>query len=148
MCTDCGCLAVPVIEALREDHLAIAARVRRISEALDERRLLAAAHFTAELADMFAHHVSIEQAGLFAQLSEAGDTTRELDRLIEAQTELSAELSDARVVEDAPRLRRLLGDVLRVGELEDIELYPYALQRLPVARWGLIEEVHQLLLTG
>ena len=148
MCSHCGCEAVPVIETLMDNHTEIAARVRRIIQALDEHRLVQAAEFTTQLAATFAHHTAIEEAGLFAQLKESGTTTDDLDRLVIEHARLRAALGDPGFISEPSRLRTVLADLLRHAQGEDTNLFPLALQVLPTQRWDLIEAVHQQLLTA
>jgi hemerythrin-like domain-containing protein len=145
MCSYCGCEAEPVVEALMADHGWIASRVRAIEQALETERTDDVGWLVAGLAEAFAHHAQLEESGLFAQLREAGEAVEEVDRLIEEHRRLIAGLSAQPAAEPA-RLRGLLADLIRHAEIEDTDLFPFAMQMLPNECWGLVEEVHQQLL--
>jgi Hemerythrin HHE cation binding domain len=147
MCHDCDCEAIPVIESLTSDHTAIAARVRRITQYLDQQRLTEIRPVTTELARYLAHHAMTEELGLFAQLRQAGETPQEVATLSFEGERLSRTLGDPDVAMQPDRLRALLAELLHYGEIETEQLYPLARQRLPNEQWGPIEDVHQLMIT-
>lgn len=148
MCHECGCQAVAVIKSLMDDHTAIAARVGRIDQALERHRFMELSALTAELAETFAHHDAVEEAGIFDQLRHAGKAAEAVTALADERRRLSSGLVDPAVITNPDQLRNLLGSLLRYAQVEDEELYPVALQVLPNERWGRIEDVHQLMLTG
>ena len=147
MCRHCGCEAVGVIESLVADHAGLTARVRRITEALDERGVGPIAILTEEFMSMFDHHSAVEDAGLFAQLRETGVEVEEVEHLLEERRRLRSELYSSAIDRQPQRLRLVLAEVLVFGQEEIEELYPAALRSLPTDRWGEIEDEHQLMLT-
>ncbi|HUJ65166.1 MAG TPA: hypothetical protein VLX59_06500, partial [Acidimicrobiales bacterium] len=72
MCYECGCEAEAVIQSLMDDHVAIAARIRRIRDAMSAPCPDAVSRLTADLADTLAHHGATEEAGLFVELRRCG----------------------------------------------------------------------------
>jgi hypothetical protein len=147
MCRECGCEAVPVIKSLVADHVGLAARVRRITQTLDERRDSAIAVLAEEFTSIFDHHSAVEDVGLFAQLRETGIESGEVKHLLQERRRLRAELSAAEIAGQPQRLRAVLAEVVAFGQEEIEELYPAALRKLPTDRWGEIEDQHQLMLT-
>jgi hypothetical protein len=147
VCDDCGCEAIPVIESLMDDHAAMAVWARRITETLEQQRSADVGALTHQLAGCFRHHVEVEHVGLFSQLREAGEASEQVDRLSSESHRLSNDLSDPALSWQSDRLRTLLADVVRYGKVENEELYPLALRRLPTRQWGPIENVHQRMLT-
>ena len=143
VCSHCGCDAIPVIEALMADHAVMAANVRRIERALDAQKPVSANSLTAELARSFAHHRLVEHAGLFSQLLEAGELQERIDRLELEDAQLSAALVEADARTQPERLRRVLAQLVVHNNLENNEVFPLALQLLPLERWGAVEAIHQ-----
>lgn len=146
MCSYCGCEAEPVIRSLMSDHAAIATRARRIRGALADNHLDAARRDVAELASFFEHHGRVEEAGLFAQLREAGEAAGEVTGLEGDHRRLIAGLSRPDLVEHRQDLEQLLAELLAHAEVEDNDLFPFAMQVLPNPCWALVEQVHQELL--
>ena len=147
MCSYCGCEAEPVVNTLMDDHAAIGVQARRITEELDDRHFHRAEELVAELAGFFDHHARMEEAGLFAQLRRAGEATEEVDRLVGEHRRLLGGLRRPDVAEGPHELRTLLMDLLRHAEVEDTDLFPFAMQVLPNPSWDMAEQAHQLLLT-
>ena len=136
MCSYCGCEAEAVVAALMADHAVIADLAYRVRRALDERRFDEAADLTAQLADAFEGHSLEEEAGLFAQLRAAGEAIEEVEELIGDHRRLRPALSDPAAVDDPQRLICLLDDLTRHAEIEDSDLFPFAMQQLPDAGWS------------
>lgn len=147
MCSYCGCEAEPVIETLMGDHAAIGVRARRITDALDGRHFRLAEELVAELAGFFDRHARMEEAGLFAQLRRADEATEELDRLVGEHRRLLGGLGRPDIVENPHQLRVLLVELRRHAEIEDTDLFPFAMQVVPNPSWDLVEQAHQQLLT-
>ena len=135
MCSYCGCEAESVVAELMADHAVIADLVYRARRALDERHFDEAEDLTTQLAEAFEGHSLEEEAGLFAQLRAAGEATEELDELISDHRRLRPALSDPVAVADPERLLGLLDDLMRHAEVEDYDLFPFAMQQLPDACW-------------
>jgi hemerythrin-like domain-containing protein len=148
MCYQCGCEAEAVIQSLMDDHVVIAARIRRIREVMSAPRPGAVSPLTADLADTLAHHGATEEAGLFVELRRCGQAADLVARLSHECIRLVTRLSDPAVMAQSDRFQTLLADVVRYARIEDDELYPLALQYLPNEYWGPIENVHQLMLTA
>lgn len=136
MCSYCGCEAESVVAGLMADHAVIADLVYRIRRALDERQFAEAAGLTARLGDAFEGHSLEEEAGLFAQLRSAGEAVEEVELLIGDHRRLRPALSDPAAVDDPERLLGLLDELTRHAEVEDNDLFPYAMQQLPDACWS------------
>jgi hemerythrin-like domain-containing protein len=136
MCSYCGCEAETAIAALMADHAVIADLAYRIDRALTEERDDDARVLTSTLAEVFARHSLEEEAGLFAGLRQAGEATESLDRLVAEHRYLRPALSAPGVVDNPERLRRILADLAEHAEVEDSDLFPFAVQRLPDARWA------------
>ena len=143
MCSYCGCESESVIKALMDDHVAISAIAGRIVDGLDRRQFGFVEPLVRELADFFDNHRREEEAGLFAQLRDAGEARKEVERLIAEHRWLSGGLSRADIVERPGDLRRLLLALHRHAVTEDTDLFPYAMQMLPDGSWALAEEVHR-----
>jgi hypothetical protein len=135
VCSYCGCEAESVIAALMADHAAIGDLAYRIGRALDDERLEVASGLTAELAEVFTRHSRLEEAGLFAQLREVAAATDEVDRLVADHERLRPALSAPDPTIDPRRLRRLLVELTRHAEVEDDDLFPFAIQQLPDTCW-------------
>ncbi len=140
MCSYCGCEAEPVIERLMDDHALISDLIYRVGEALDAGCPDDAARLTARLAAEFERHSRIEEAGLFAQMTEAGEAVEELERLLGEHRLLRPALHEAGLAADPSRLRALLSTLTRHAEVEDNDLFPYALQQLPNERWAALAD--------
>lgn len=136
MCSYCGCEAETVVAALMADHALIADLAYRIRRALDERQLDEAASLTAQLAEAFEAHSLEEEAGLFAQLSAAGEAIEEVEELIGDHRRLRPALSDPAAVRYPQRLLSLLDELMHHAEVEDNDLFPFAMQQLPDACWS------------
>lgn len=94
----------------------------------------------------FSHHAAVEEAGLFAQLTAAGEAVEEVALLVAQHRRITADLTTGT---SSPQwLRGVLAELTLHAEIEDNDLFPYAMQMLPNDRWGLVEEIHQLLLTA
>ncbi len=136
MCSYCGCEAEPVIERLMDDHALISDLIYRIREALADGRGGEAESLAGRLSAEFSRHSRIEEAGLFAQLREAGEAVEELDGLIADHELLRPALAQPALAADPDRLYALLSAVTRHAEVEDNDLFPFALQQLPNERWA------------
>lgn len=136
MCSYCGCEAESVVAALMADHAIIADLAYRVRRALDEGLLGEAADLTAQLGEAFEGHSLEEEAGLFAQLRSAGEALEEVGLLIEDHRRLRPALSDPAAVDDPERLLGLLDELTRHAEVEDNDLFPFAMQQLPDACWS------------
>jgi len=136
MCSYCGCEAEAVISALMADHAAIGDLAYGMGQALDEQRLDRAARLAGELAEAFARHSLLGEAGLFGRLREAGVATEEVDRLVADHERLRPALSAPNATGDPRRLRRLLLELTRHAEVEDDDLFPFAMQQLPDYCWA------------
>jgi hypothetical protein len=136
MCSYCGCDGESAIAALMADHAVIGDLAYRIGRAVDDERLEVAAGLTAQLAEAFTRHSLLEEAGLFAQMRQAGAATDEIDRLVADHERLRPALSAPDPTSDPSRLRRLLTELTRHAEVEDDDLFPFAMQQLPDARWA------------
>jgi hemerythrin-like domain-containing protein len=136
MCSYCGCEAESVIAALMADHAVIADLAYRIGRALDDERLEVAVGLTAELAEAFSRHSLLEEAGLFAQLRDAAGAEDEVDQLVADHERLRSALSAPDPTSDPSRLRRLLIELTRHAEMEDDDLFPFAMQQLPNDCWA------------
>lgn len=136
VCSYCGCEAETAISRLMADHAAIADLVYRILRLVDGGDVNDAGVLAAELADLFLEHSLGEEEGLFAELRQAGEAVEETDRLVDDHKNLRAALSEAGLVLDGPRLRHVLSELVRHAEVEDSDLFPYAMQQLPDARWA------------
>lgn len=136
MCSYCGCEAEAVVAGLMADHAVIADLVYRIRRTLEDRRFDQARDLTAHLAEAFEGHSFEEEAGLFAQLRAAGEAIEEVEDLIGDHRCLRPALSDPAAVDDPQRLLLLLDDLMRHAEIEDNDLFPFAMQQLPDACWS------------
>lgn len=136
MCSYCGCEAEPVIERLMEDHALISDLIYRIGEALDSGCPEEAERLTATVAAEFERHSRGEEGGLFAQMTEAGEAVEEVERLVSEHRFLRPALREKGLAGDPTRLRSLLSMVTRHAEIEDNDLFPFALQQLPNERWA------------
>jgi hemerythrin-like domain-containing protein len=135
-----------VIEELMRDHADITARARHILDELGRGRHHEADRLRADLIDVFDRHRVKEEAGLFCELHEAAEADQQM-QLLRGEDELvRTELAVWTAVDDPDELRRALGDLMRHAELEDTDLFPFAMQFLPTNRWELVEQVHQHLL--
>jgi hypothetical protein len=77
----------------------------------------------------------------------AGVATEWIDQLTVQGGRLLGVLRSPGIVDDPERLRAGLADLVRYGETQDHELFPYALEALPWERWGVVEDIHQRFLT-
>lgn len=136
MCSYCGCEAEPVIERLMDDHALISDLSYRIRDALASGRLGDAESLTGRLASEFERHTRIEEGGLFAQMREAGEAAEEVDGLIADHERLRPALAQPGLTRDPGRLLERLAEVTRHAEIEDNDLFPFALQQLPNERWA------------
>jgi hypothetical protein len=136
MCSYCGCEAEAVIAGFMADHAKISDLGYRIGRALDDRRLAEAAGLTQELAEIFARHSFWEETGLFAQLRQRGEAIEEIDRLVGEHRRIRPALAAEDVVCDVERLRQLLDELAHHAEVEDNDLFPFAMQLLPDACWA------------
>lgn len=136
MCSYCGCEAETVVAKLMSDHGIIADLSYRVSKAMDDGHLEQAARLVAELAAVFTSHSLEEEAGLFTQLRLAGEANLEVEGLVDDHRRLRAALSEADAASDPAHLRRLLDDLARHAQIEDTDLFPFAMQQLPDARWS------------
>lgn len=148
MCSYCGCEAEPVIAVLMDDHAAIASLVRNIGSCLDRGELTRAFACAGDLEMMFGCHARTEEMGLFAQLQAVGEAVEEVAALQADHRDILAGLAVAGGSRDTGLLRRVLDRLTVHAQTEDNDLFPFALQRLPNENWGLIEDVHQSMLTG
>jgi hemerythrin-like domain-containing protein len=105
-----------------------------------------AVQLVAELVDVFDRHRAKEEAGLFCQLHQTRDADAQLDRLCDEDEKARAQLAGWETSVDPGALRQALGDLMRHAEVEDADLFPFAMQYLPGDRWELVEQVHQRLL--
>jgi hemerythrin-like domain-containing protein len=95
-----------------------------------------AAGLTQELAEVFARHSRSEEAGLFAQLQQKGEAVEEVDRLVGEHRRLRPSLAAEDLVSDPKRLRQLLAELALHAEVEDNDLFPFAIQMLPDSCWS------------
>ena len=147
MCEFCGCEAVPVIEGLMADHVWITTRVHRILDAVDRCETEHLEWQVAGLARTFTHHALVEEAGLLAELADAGQAGEEVMRLTAEHRQIEAGLASYRV-SSLDQLRAVLALLLRHDQDEDDRLFPLAMQNLPTERWDRVEVVHQVMLTA
>jgi hypothetical protein len=129
------------------DHAWISTRVRWIKEALDRRDTDGLGSLVAGLAKTFAHHAAVEEAGLFTQLRGAGEALEEVAELIADHRRIVAGLT-ADTASSPDQLRRVLDELVCHAQVEDNDLFPYAMQMLPNERWGQVEEIHQRMMAS
>lgn len=139
MCTYCGCEAQTSIRDLMRDHAVIAQLSSSIMDALDEVATLRLESLVEQLAERFLLHSRIEEAGLFAELRAAGEAGTELAGLVSDHARLQASLSDPRIATQRDQLIATLEELRSHAELEDTDLFPFALQVLPTSSWERIE---------
>jgi hemerythrin-like domain-containing protein len=118
------------------DHAKIGDLEYRICRALDAQRMNEAADLTQKLAALFARHSAWEEAGLFAQLRQRGEAVEEIDRLVGEHRRLCQALAPEDPGNDVERLRQLLVELAHHAEVEDNDLFPFAMQLLPDACWA------------
>jgi hemerythrin-like domain-containing protein len=136
MCSYCGCEAESVIAGLMADHAKLGDLAYRICRALDDQRLDEAAGLIPELAKTFARHSLREETGLFAELRQRGEAVGEIDRLVGEHCRLRPALAAESLVNDVESLRVLLAELAHHAEIEDNDLFPFAMQLLPDACWA------------
>jgi hypothetical protein len=136
MCSYCGCEAEAVIAGFMADHARIGDLEYRILQAIDDQRLDDAAGLTRELAEVFARHSLSEEAGLFAQLRQKGEAIEEVDRLVGEHRRLRPSLAAEDLISHPKRLRQLLAELALHAEVEDNDLFPFAIQMLPDDCWA------------
>jgi hemerythrin-like domain-containing protein len=136
MCSYCGCEAEAVIAGFMADHARIGDLEYRILQAVDDQRLDDAAGLTRELAEVFSRHSLAEESGLFAQLQQHGEAVEEVDRLVGEHRRLRPSLAAEDLVSDPERLRQLLAELALHAEVEDNDLFPFAIQVLPDDCWA------------
>ncbi len=141
MCSYCGCEAEPLITALMDDHAMIADLAYRALQALDAGDIETAGSLVAEVAERFEAHSLGEEAGLFAEMTAAGEAPVEMARLVADHRRLRPMLASPGLAADADRLRAALADLERHAQSEDNDLFPYALQVLPADSWDRINEI-------
>ena len=135
MCSYCGCEAEPVIEELMADHADISDLAYRIIGAVERGDTGNAERMLADVADRFARHSEAEEAGLFAQLRAAGEATEEVERLVGDHRRFRPALRQPGLATRPAELRALLLELTVHAETEDDDLFPFAIQVLPAARW-------------
>lgn len=135
MCSYCGCEAEAAIASLTADHAVIADLSYRLHHAVVDRKTDEAVRLTVELADIFARHSRREEQGLFTQLLEAGEAVDEVGELVAQHRRLRADLSVDHAVNHPDRLVATLAELARHAEIEDYDLFPYAMQQMPDACW-------------
>lgn len=140
MCSYCGCEAEPLISALTEDHAAIADLVYRLRQAIDQADPVTARFRLSALAERFSVHSLQEEAGLFAELTAAGEAETELARLVADHARLRPLLASPALVDQPGQLRNALADLEEHAQTEDNDLFPYALQALPTSSWNWVTE--------
>lgn len=140
MCSYCGCEAEPAIQKLMDEHAVIGDLVYRVRAALEAGDADEAERLTDRLADEFERHTLGEEAGLFARMREAGEALNELDGLLEDHRRLRPALRERGLTADADRLRVTLRAVTRHAEIEDNDLFPYALQLMPDEQWAALAD--------
>ena len=135
MCSYCGCEAEPVIEELMADHADISDMAYRILGAVERGDAPTAERVLVEVADRFARHSEMEEAGLFAQLRATGEAVEEVERLTGDHRRFRTELRQPGLVRRPAELRSLLMDLTVHAETEDDDLFPFAIQVLPALQW-------------
>lgn len=140
MCSYCGCEAEPLIKALMDDHEAIADLAYRAIQALGSGDTGTVRSFMAHLAERFRVHSLKEEAGLFAELAQAGEAATELDRLVDDHNRLRPLLAAPDLADQPDRLRAALAELAEHAETEDTDLFPFALQVLPAKSWDHINQ--------
>jgi hemerythrin-like domain-containing protein len=118
---------------------------RRIVQALDRDETDQIDWLVEGLAEAFIHHAAVEEAGLFNQLTAAGEAVQEVERLVAEHRQIAGGLTSGTSPE---ALRQLLEKLVLHAEIEDTDLFPFAMQMLPDDRWGEVEAIHQILLTA
>jgi hypothetical protein len=141
------CRAEPVVAALMADHAGLVGRVHRILGCLDNGNTTLAGALTRELAASFAHHVAMEEAGLFTQMRKCTTAAARIDRLIGDDRRVIARLSHPASLVEPERLRQALAELVDHIGSEDADLFPLALSALPAKCWDVVEDVHQRYLT-
>ncbi|MHB1986568.1 MAG: hemerythrin domain-containing protein [Acidimicrobiales bacterium] len=121
-----------------DDHAEIAGAVREIVEALEQGESRRAATRTRRLAELFGRHAQAEETGIFGQLLLAGEAAGEIEHLLADHRRLLAALSDPAAVSRPEYLRQLVFDLCHHAEIEETDLFPFALQVLPGHCWNLI----------
>jgi hemerythrin-like domain-containing protein len=117
------------------DHALIGDVTYRIGRALDDQRLSEVPGLTSELAAIFVRHSRWEEAGLFAQLWQRGEAVEEIVRLEDEHRRLRRSLAAEGLANDVERLRQLLAELAHHAQVEDNDLFPFAMQQLPDACW-------------
>lgn len=141
MCSYCGCEAEPLITTLMGDHAVIADLAYRVGQAIDSGDAGGAGVLMADLAGRFEVHSLKEDAGLFAELSAAGEAVTEIERLLADHRRLRPLLASPDLTGHPDRLRAALADLELHAQTEDNDLFPYALQVLPAASWDRVNQI-------
>jgi hemerythrin-like domain-containing protein len=126
------------------DHGIIADLSYRVMQAIGDGEPDKAASLCSRLAEIFTFHSIEEEAGLFMQLRRDGEATAEVEQLISDHQRLRPALSAPDAVSDPERLRRLLEDLARHAQVEDNDLFPFAMQQLPHAGWNALSTTTRL----
>jgi hemerythrin-like domain-containing protein len=140
MCSYCGCEAEPSITALIHDHAVIADLAYRVDQGFGSGDAGAARSLMVVLAERFRVHSLKEEAGLFAELARRGEAPSELQRLLADHNRLRALLASPGLADRPHRLRAAIQELAEHTEIEDNDLFPYALQVLPAEAWDRINQ--------
>lgn len=84
----------------------------------------------------------VEEAGLLAELAAAGQAGDAVARLTAEHRQIEAGLASYRV-SSLEQLRAVLGQLLLHDQDEDDQVFPFAMQNLPIEGWDRVEVVHQ-----
>lgn len=140
-----GECAEAVIQELMDDDEALAGLIRRIRRALDAHDGPVATGLATELARAFAHHATVEEAGLFEELQRSGAVVEGLGELVDQDHQILRALRD--VTGTSPdRLRGTLALLSERLQREEDGVFLVALQDLPLDCWERVDRVHQRLL--
>jgi hemerythrin-like domain-containing protein len=120
-----------------DDHALIGDLIYRIREAVRSGRTPQTVALVEQLASAFERHTFEEEAGLFAQMTDAGEAVDEVLSLVSDHRRLRPALRDPSLVVAHPAtLLSLLDAITAHAEIEDNDLFPFALQQLPNERWA------------
>jgi len=138
MCSYCGCEAEPVVKALMDDHVEIVALMSEILDAVEEGSSERAAKMTTRLASYSADTQKLKKLAFF--ISSYWLVRRPRKSTVSWRT--TADCAPASQIR--PSLCRLItcasssSSFRHHAEIEETDLFPFALQVMPPQSWSII----------
>lgn len=144
MCEYCGCRGVPAIAELMDEHGALVDQAHLVRQELGADRPTAAMSRLTGLVAHLDRHVRREEDGIFRAMRGSGEFADEIDALEGEHRGFADSVAalDPGSAGFTAQVTRLLDDLDRHVEREDLGIFPVSVVTLGASGWAIVDEAH------